>query len=403
MTVTTLPRGGGVGRMGPPLSGMGGIGSIPPSAATPLVWDVQSALGIPGVARAVGLYSSMAKQMALDCYRGVDPLSRPPLLDRPDPTRARSWFIQVNVEDYLLNGNALSYVTARGADGWPLAVTWIPSQWVTVVWLPDENLPTYYVGGMKLNSPDVVHVRRGADRWLPWRGVGVVEQNLLSLQRVAMQEEYERGALASGGVPSVAVIAPNPRLSNEEADQAKTDWLAKFSGPDRQPVILPAGTVVTPLAWSPEDSQMVAARQLSLLDVANMFGLDGYWLGAATTSLTYRSPGPLYLQLLRTSIEPLLQDFEQVWSDMLLPRGQSVRFDRWQILRDDFAQTMTTLVAATGAGIMTTDEARQYLGLGLRAAGVPPVSTPSPVTTQPVDEATPEDVQPPQTPSEVTP
>jgi HK97 family phage portal protein len=229
------------------------------------------------------------------------------------------------------------------------------------------------------------------------------EQNLRALDRVASEEEYSRSAFTAG-VPAVAVIAPNPRLSQEEADEAKADWLLKFGGPTREPAILPAGTVVTPLAWSPEDAQMVAARQLSLQDVANMFGLDGYWLGAPSASLTYKSPGPLYLQLLRTSIEPMLQDFEQVWSDTLLPRGQSLRFDRWQILRDDFAVTVTTLVAATGAGIMTTEEARQYLGLGLLAAGVPPVSSTSPVATTPVDEATPEDVpQPGTAPGEVTP
>ena len=372
-----------------------------PGVSSPFVWDVQSALAIPAVARAVGLYAGMAKQMALDAYRGVAPLPRPPLLDRPDPTRARSWFVGVNVEDYLLNGNALSYVTARGSDGWPLSVTWVPAQWVTVVWYPDSSTPSYYVGGTQLDAGNVVHVRRGADRWMPWRGVGVVEQNLRALDRIASEEEYSRNAFASG-VPSVAIIAPNPRLSSDEAEQAKQDWLAKFGGPERLPAVLPAGTVVTPLAWSPEDAQMVAARQLSLLDVANMLGLDGYWIGAPTTTLTYRSPAPLYLQLLRTSIEPLLQDFEQVWSDALLPRGQSIRFDRWQILRDDFAVTITSLVAATGAGIMTTDEARQYLGLGLNALGVPPVSTPSPVDTQPVDEATPEDVPQPG-PSEVAP
>jgi len=400
MTVVPMTRGPAVmgsAGMGPPL---GISGTWPPGLTSPLVWDVQSALQIPAVARAVTLYASMVKQMAMDAYRGVQPIARPSLLDRPDPTRARSWFVQVNVEDYLLNGNAISYVTNRGADGWPLSVTWVPAQWVTVVWFPDQTLPTYYVGGTELNSGDVIHVRRGADRWLPWRGVGVVEQNLRALERVASEDEYSRNAFSSG-VPSVAIVAPNPRLSSEEAEQAKQDWLTKFGGPERLPAVLPAGTVITPLAWSPEDSQMVAARQLSLLDVANMFGLDGYWLGAPTTTLTYRSPGPLYLQLLRTSIEPVLQDFEQVWSDAWLPRGQSVRFDRFQILRDDFAQTVTTLVAATGAGIMSTEEARQYLGLGLASVGVP-VSTVSPVGTQPVDEATPEDVPQPN-PSEVTP
>ena len=35
------------------------------------------------------------------------------------------------------------------------------------------------------------------------------------------------------------------------------------------PVILPSGSEVKPLAWSPSDSQMVEAHQMSLQDVAN--------------------------------------------------------------------------------------------------------------------------------------
>ena len=54
----------------------------------------------------------------------------------------------------------------------------------------------------------------------------------------------------------------------------------KFSGPTREPVFLPNGTAVIPLAWSPTDTQLAEARHMSLLDVANMFNLDGYWLGA---------------------------------------------------------------------------------------------------------------------------
>jgi len=410
MTVDVARGVGSVGRTWPqPWASTGSL--PPPGTGSPYVWDTQSAMAIPSVARAVQLITSMVKQMPLDAFRGVDPLPRPTILATLDPERARSWFVQVNVEDYLLNGNAISYVTSLGSDGWPLSCTWVPSQWVTIVWFPDQQIPTYYVGGQQLDPTLVIHVRRGADRWMPWRGVGVVEQSLNTLQRVAMEEAYEQGALSSGGVPSVAIIAPNPRLSQEEADQGKTDWLAKFAPvgavSSREPVILPAGTVVTPLAWSPEDTQMVAARQLSLTDIANAFNLDGSWLGANTGSMTYKSPGPLYLQMLRTTIEPVLQDFEQVWSDKMLPRGQSVRFDRWQILRDDLSVTVATLVAATGAGIMSTEEARQYLGLGLRASGVPDVSTVSPVDTtetpQPIDEATPEDTPAPDAPSEVTP
>ena len=139
--------------------------------------------------------------------------------------------------------------------------------------------------------------------------MGVIEQHLNTFDRVGLEEEYERTSLLGAGVPSVAIVAPNPALSQAEADAGKVSWMDKYSGPMREPAILPYGTTVTPLGWSPSDSQMVEARRMSLTDVANAFSLDGYWLGADMKGLTYRSPGPMYLALLRTSLEPVLCGF----------------------------------------------------------------------------------------------
>ena len=383
----------------------GGDWTIPPprdiwSTSGPYVWDPQSAIRIPAVARCIALYTGLTKQMPMDAWRSTSPLPRPRLLGRPDPNRARSWFVQVAVEDYLLNGNALALVTSRGVDGWPTSVAWLPAAWVTLVWTNYATMePDYYFWGNKLPAADVIHVRRGADRWFPVRGVGVVEQHLSDLDRVAMESEYERSALAGGAVPSVAIIANTAGLTQEEADETKEKWLAICAGPNREPAVLPNGTTVIPLAWSPSDAQLTEARQMSLVDVANMFNIDGYWLGAPVAGMTYRTAGPQYQQILRTSLEPVLVDFEDVWSDAWLPRGQSIRFDRFQLLREDMATTATTVAGLVAAGIITAEEARMILALPVVAAGgseplaiqnTPPPPAPEPAPP-PQPEETPAD------------
>jgi HK97 family phage portal protein len=329
------------------------------------VFDTQSARTVPSVSRALQLYGGLVKQMPIDAYRTytrIEPAPR--ICRRPDPDRAGSWFVQVNLEDYLLSGNAISLVTARGIDGWPLSVAWLPATWVYIVWQPwAENAITYTYLGQPLPFADVIHVRRGADRLYPVRGVGIVEEHLPTLDRVAMEEEYERGALEGGAVPSVAVITPQAQITQDIADDAKQRWHDKFDGPQREPVFLPAGTQVIPLAWSPTDTQLAEARRLSLLDVANMFNLDGYWLGAPVAGMTYRTAGPQYQQVLRTSLEPILADFEDVWSNAWLPRGTDIRFRRSQLLREDLATSTTAAVAAFGAGLMTLEEGRVEIGL----------------------------------------
>ena len=366
----------------------------------PFVWDPSSAMALPSVGRAVALIAGQIRQMPMDDYKGIEPQARPRLLEQPDPVQARSWFVGMEVEDYLLHGNALNYITAYDKTGWPAAAAWLPASWVDIQWDPTSttySTPAYWVAGRKLDASRVVHVKRGADDRYPVRGVGVVEQHISALARVSNADRYESDALAGSGVPSVAVITPNPRLSKSEADAAKADWLDKFAGPNREPAILPAGTQVIPLAWSPTDAQLTAVRGMNLQDVANMFNLDGYYLGAPGGSMTYRSPGPMFLQLLRITLEPIVSDIEGTWSQAWLPRGHTLRFDRKSLLQDDLGTTILTLRNAVQSGLMSLEEARMYLGLPVVASPgasiTSPVATtettPTPTDTQPAEEALP--------------
>lgn len=353
----------------------------PPSASNwprvdgPMTPD--RAKSLPAVARAIGLIAGMLSQCPMGDYKGTVPLPTPRLLDQPDPDQSRTWWVSVQVEDWLLNGNAVHYVTSRDAEGWPATTTWVPADWVSVLWSPNDPLPTYWVGGRELDRENVIHVRRGADRMCPWRGVGVVEQNLQTLRRVSSQDRYEQGLTEGAGVPSVAVITPNSELSQDEADAAQEKFIEKYGGEERKPGVFPNGTQVIPLSWSPADQQLNEARKLSLLDVANMFNLDGYWLGAPAGSFTYRSPGPMYLNLMRQTLGPILSTFEDVWTSSWLPRGRRVKFDRQAILGDDMTTTVTYLDRAVRGKLMTQSEAREYLGLSpdlpeeLKAAPVP--------------------------------
>lgn len=370
----------------PPTRGRDG-GLIPPpdwygAPSGAYIWGPETAKRIPAVARCLGIYGGLVKQMKMRAYRGGTALAQPPLLDAPDPTRGGPWFVQVSVEDYLLSGNAISYVTSKGADGWPLSVVWLPAPAVSIMWTPpDFNAVEYFYNGAKLRTEDVIHVRRGADRYYPVRGVGVVEDSLATLNRVAAEEEYELGALSAGAVPSVAIIAPGT-LTAEVAKDAKQSWSDTFAGPIREPVILPNGTVVQPLAWSPSDAQLTEARHMSLIDIASAFNLDAYWLSGPATGLTYKNPSQQYQQVLRTSLEPVLADFEAIWSKAWLPRGTSVQFGREQLLREDLATTATAAVALVGAGIWSKPEARDVLDMP-DPNNVPKPPKPPPVAAPP--------------------
>lgn len=329
--------------------------------------NARIARAIPAVSRACNLLGGMASQMPIERVAGEQVLPPVPLLRRPDPTKSRSWFVAQHWWDYLLHGNAVHYVTARNEWGEPAAAMWLPAEQITISWDVDDPTEVgYWMGGAELDRRNIVHVQRGADPWCPGRGVGAVEQHLRALETVDKQEGYQHQVLDGSAIPSVAITTPNPNLSQEEADEAQTTWIEKYGGSGRVPGVFPSGTVVTPLSWSPDDSQMVEARQASLTDVANMFNIDGYWLGAPSSSHTYRSPGPMYLNLLRQSVNPILEQFEDVWGWWWLNGRSDLKFQRRAVLADDFASSVRTGQIAVREGLMSKGEVRSQL-LGLPA------------------------------------
>lgn len=340
---------------------------VSPATLSRQVWDANSAEAIPSVSKAVQVYAGAMSQLALDAYRSTTKLQRTRVLRVPDPAlRTLATWISVQVKDWWVHGNAVSKVTLRGSDGYPLAVRWFPAHmwWQAGPEETEDGGVDYYLNGKLVPREDVIHLQRGAADWEPWRGVGVVEQHLNYLDRVAMQSAAEGENLKTGAVPSVAVIMPQEDPTDTEMDEAGAQWDEKFRGPGRRAALLPNGTQVVPLSWSPNDGQMVEARNLALVDVANMFNLDAYWLNHQGASHNYKSPGPMFTSLLRLSLEPVMVVFEQVWSEAMVPLGQDIRFDRPTLTRDDFGSMVTTLNTATGGKpLMTQEEGRIYAGL----------------------------------------
>lgn len=338
---------------------------VDPATLTRQVWDSVTAQQLPAVGRAMALYGGLISQCDLDQYDGPTPVTpRSDLLENPDPIlQAACHFVRVHVEDYLVHGNALHLISSRDDQGRARRTTWFPANEWSVDASAGRGYVDYYLNGQKIaRREDVVHVRWGYAPGEPWRGWGIVERYLNTLDRVGLQEAAERNALRNGSLPSVAVIAPQKNLTQDEADEAATAWEKRFSGSSRRPGVFPYGTEIKPLSWSPEDQQSTLARQMSLTDVANILNLDGWWLGAPTASHSYKSPGPMFLALLRTSLEPVMKDLEGIWSANWYPGQRKVRFDRNQLTRDDFATSLETLGKAVAAGLMTAEEARLYMG-----------------------------------------
>jgi HK97 family phage portal protein len=341
----------------------GGLGTMitQPSTLTRVVWNAETARSIPGMARALQLYGLIAT-CPLIAQKGLEVVPGPRILRRPDPDMPRATHIKALLEDYWLHGNALEYITTFDAAGRPWADRYYPVH----RWGIEEvrnGQPVYMLDGQEVPRERVIHHRRGIDPNFIHRGLGVVEEHMRTLNRAGLQESAETSALTDRGMPSVAIIKPNPDPDPVGDDLVADKWVERFSGSTPKPGIFPAGTSVIPLSWNPSDGQMVEARKLTITDLANLMNLDPYWLGAEGSSHNYKSPGLMFLGLLKTSLDPVMEVFEDEWSFRWLAYGTDVRFDRAKLLRDDLETMVRTFAAGKAAGIFPdVNEARTYMG-----------------------------------------
>lgn len=367
----------------------------PPSVPHTLerqVWDSTTAGGLPGVARALQLYAGLISSCRLEEVRGVEVLGVPRLLEAPDPDMDRPTWVDAHVRDWWFHGNALHLVTARDArTGYPAACRYFPAHRWGIQESRDAQ-PIYLLDGKPVSRGDVVHAKRGIDPRFPYRGLGVVEQHLRTLNRAGLQEAAEAASLADRGTPSVAVITNLDSPDQSSLDAAAVKWVERFAGQTPRPAFFPKGTQVVPLSWTPENAQMVQARGMTTKDIANIFNLDGYWLGAEGSSHTYRSPGPMFLVLSKVSLGPVMDVLEAVWSAAWFPRGRNVRFDRVSLLRDDLL-SMAQAFTAGSAYFPDPNEVRRYMGFPeLPDSAWPQVPTqlqPPPAPEDEEDEETP--------------
>lgn len=323
---------------------------------------------IPGAWRAALLLSDLLGSLPWDAYRrraGVleclDPT--PPLLDQPNPEESRMDTISAWALDLIWHGNAVGLVAARNAEGWPTAVLPVPAEIVMARrvgpgayagGIPYGTIE-YDIGGQRFSPYDVVHVK-GPHAPGELRGMGVLEMHIDGTLALAQTQAAQAQSLSQHGVPTGLLKVSDPDATQDEMTQVKTKWLAAQAS--RTIAVLNSVTDFTPLAWNPEELQLVEARKYSLTELALIFGVPGYFLGADSPSMTYSNVEQEGLNLLKYSLSGHLARFEQTLS-RAFPRGTYVKANLDALLRPDTLTRYQAHQVGITAGFLTIDEARR--------------------------------------------
>jgi phage portal protein BeeE len=331
-------------------------------------------MGIPAAARAAEMLADLVGGLTWDAYRD-DPnedlahkvYPRPLVLEQPAPPRPLISTVVSMVMDYLWHGNAIGIkvgfdernnssgfipVSAESAfirqvrpgDGLPFP---IGSFAYAASLMP--GLPQYWYG-----QDEVIHIM-GPSEPHAVRGMGVLENHLATLN-LAHEHVRQAGNATGAGVPTGVLQSDDPDLTQSDANEISDAWMTKQR--DRKVAVLNATTHYQALGWNPTEAQLVQARELSMHEIALIFGLDPSWLGKSNTSRTYSNVEQEAVNLLKFG-KPggLVRRFEAGFSSALAP-GTYAKANLDALLRADTLSRYQAHVLAFGKWL-TADEIRR--------------------------------------------
>ena len=257
------------------------------------------------------------------------------------------------------------------------------------------TIMAWYVAGQLYDPAEIWHVKSHLGRAGWPLGRGLIDTDSDAIATSLALQTYAAQYFNSGGMPSGILKIHRPEITQAQADQAKADWTAKYSGAPT-PAVMNELTDFTPIAYRPIDSQMIESRQFELVSVANMWGVPASKLGASVGGGTYKNAEMEEVQARNDAVAPWTTLLEQAGSIELLPRGQRLVWDLSASLRTDTLSQYQAYQAALGgpgptSAWMLADEIRarenmdpmaivqDQIDAEVRAAGV----TPGPADTTP--------------------
>jgi len=161
--------------------------------------------------------------------------------------------------------------------------------------------------------------------------------------------------VSEAGVPTMHIRSFDPDFDSGQAAELKSKAIETQRV--RSPMVTNALVEAKPLAWNPTETQLLEARKFSLVEIANMFGMDAEWLNAGQVSGTYQNIEQKGIDFLRHSAGGWLARFEQALT-AIRPRGRWVEANRNAELQSDTLTRFQCYEIAIRNGFMTRDEVR---------------------------------------------
>jgi HK97 family phage portal protein len=249
-----------------------------------------------------------------------------------------------------------------------IAVTITPTRY------PSYRLSTPAYGFNRdepLAAHQVMHIKEMA-----WQGSAGFNKGILAAELVSLDQDidlYANYIMQNGAKPSGMFTTENviPDAKYKEiAARLKEAWSAmvgsKQSDPSKagQGMLLDQGMKYTPLDMlTLQDTDAAKLKEQTMKRLCGLFGVPPAMIGIADQK--YNNTQTMMDEFYKSSMFPMTVNIAQKLKQHLFVGypNLSIEFDTRNFLKGDPLSQMNFAVAGVGAGIMTPNEAREYLGM----------------------------------------
>ena len=223
-----------------------------------------------------------------------------------------------------------------------------------------------------LSAQEVIHITEAA-----WQGSAGFNKGILAAELVALDQDIDlyanfimqNGAKPTGMFTTTQVIPDNK--FKEIASRLKEAWSSmtgsRATDPSKpgQSMLLDNGMTYTPLEMlTLQDADAAALKEQTMKRICGLFGVPPAMISVGEA--TYNNTQAMLDEFYKSTMSPTLENIQQKLKVSLLKGYPNlhIQFQTSNFLKGAPLDQMNYVVAGVTNGIMTANEAREYLGVG---------------------------------------
>ena len=275
--------------------------------------------------------------------------------------------IKMLVTDMLLYGNGVAYIE-RATDGTPTNLVYCPHGTYSIIYNEQSRSLYYLIPSLRkgrIEPIDVVHILKNSLNGVEGRGILFYANHTLKLTsstEKADQDYFSSGMHVSGILRQVDVHTP---LNDKQRNSIRESWRQGHSKNGTGICVIEGGLEYQPVSSNSKDAQLLESRLFNLQDVARFFNINPVLLGDLSHS-SYSTIEASLLEFVTHTLYPYITLIENELKRKLIKPSEKnlyIDLDAGFILKSDKTSQANYLNTLKQAGIITTNEAREQLGL----------------------------------------